>query len=114
VHSDPDLFRTRDQAWNCLAEFAVVRNPVGHDGAATPAQIDEPLVPQQLVRAKRGVDVDIERIGDVSRRWQSIAGSQIASARLGPHGGGQLLEQWDRACRVDSEEHEFIILFYLH
>ncbi len=81
---------------------------------ATATQVDEALVTQVLVGLQDRVDVDVERRGDLACRRQPIARPQSAASQLGAHGRGELIEDRDAGCRVDSEEHAHILLFYFN
>ena len=87
---------------------------VGDDGPATAAQVDEALVAQVLVGPQHRVDVDLERRGDLACRRQPVPGAQGAASELGTHRRGELIEDRDPGCGVDSEEHGHILLFYFN
>jgi hypothetical protein len=111
MHAEAELACGRHEFRDGLAEFAITSDSVGDDCSPAATKVDEPLVPQQLVGPKNRVNVDVERTRYVTSSGKTITGAQGASAGIRSNGCGELFEQRDRACGVDTEEHPLSLIF---
>lgn len=84
---------------------------LGDDGAAPATQVDEAVVAQSLVGAQDGVDVDVERGGELACRGEPVPRPHRSARDLGPHRSRELIEERDARRGVDSEKHTGILLF---
>ena len=77
----------------------------GDDRAATPSELDQPVVPEQLIGPEHGVHVEVERGGELAGGGQPLTGLEHT---LG-HGEAYLRDELgeERLIQrgVDAEEH---------
>ncbi len=99
---------------HCVEQFGWRSSTLGDDGAAPATQVDESVVAQSLVGAQDGVDVDVERGGELACRGEPIPRRDGSSRDLGPHRSRELIEERDGRRGVDSQKHTGILLFYFH
>ena len=78
---------------------------VDDPSAATDPRHDESLVGQQPIGALDGVEVDVERVSELSSGWEPITGSEPAIDQCCAHARGDL--QIDRCpgIEVDLDQH---------
>jgi hypothetical protein len=80
-----------------------------HGRSSTSTHFDETLVDELLVGAKHCMEVDSDRIGEISCRWEPFALRNLLSDDRTPNLRGNLLEERLTAVCVNPNEHDALL-----
>ncbi|CDZ89117.1 exported hypothetical protein [Rhodococcus ruber] len=114
VGAQPDALGVRDDLSDGGMNGGIAGfGAIGDDRTASATQLHQAFVAQLLIAPQHGVDVEAERGGQVACTGEALARPDLAAGHRAAHGRSQLHEQRVRRVRIQSDEHDTSILFYL-